>query len=206
MTMKGGHEGRPDGRPDNNNKKYKMNKYDPNIHHRRSIRLKGYDYAQAGLYFITICVQNRENLFGEIVPNERGDHKGSPPQMILNDAGKMIETEWINLKKRYENIELHEFITMPNHFHGILEIVVGAATRAAPTAAPTVGDMMGAFKSISTVEYIRGVKNLNWRPFNGKLWQRDYYEHIIRDERAYENISNYIVNNPAKWAADKFYG
>ena len=192
QTMKGGHEGRPDNNNDNNsknnNKKYKMNKYDPNIHHRRSIRLKGYDYAQAGLYFITICVQNRECMFGEIIDGK----------MILNDAGKMIENEWINLKKRYENIELHEFITMPNHFHGILEIVVGAA--------PTVGDMMGAFKSISTVEYIRGVKNLNWQPFNGKLWQRDYYEHIIRDERAYENISNYIVNNPAKWAADKFYG
>ena len=66
--------------------------------------------------------------------------------------------------------------------------------------------MMGAFKSITTVEYIRGVKNLGWQTFNGKLWQRDYYEHIIRDERAYENISNYIINNPTKWAADTFYG
>lgn len=169
-----------------------MNKYNPNIHHRHSIRLKGYDYAQSGLYFITICLQNRECLFGEIIGGE----------MILNDVGKMIETEWLNLKNRYDNIELHEFITMPDHFHGILEIIQPPT----PTTQTTIGDMIGAFKSISTVKYIDGVKNLGWLPFNRKLWQRDYYEHIIRDEKAYQNISNYIVNNPAKWAKDKFHG
>ena len=179
-----------------------MNQYDPNIHHRRSIRLKGYDYAQEGLYFITMCVQHRVSLFGHIAkPQNNAD-----AQMTLNEAGKMIETEWLNLKNRYPNIELHEFVIMPNHFHGILEIVDRATTRVAPTGVPTVGDMMGAFKSITTVEYIRGVKNGGWQTFNGKLWQRDYYEHIIRDERAYENISNYIINNPTKWAADTFYG
>ncbi len=66
--------------------------------------------------------------------------------------------------------------------------------------------MMGAFKSITTVEYIAGVKKFGWQPFNGKLWQRDYYEHIIRNERAYQTISNYIIDNPARWQADKFYG
>jgi len=187
-----------------------MAKYDPNIHHRRSIRLKGYDYSQAGLYFITICTQNRECLFGHITNGE----------MILNDAGKMVETEWLNLKTRFPNIELHEYVVMPNHFHGILEIV-GAALVAAQSAqsqtekdkgqpqgiAPTktVGDMMDAFKSITTVEYIRGVKNSGWQPFDGKLWQRNYYEHIIRNEKSYETISEYILNNPAKWQDDKFY-
>ena len=73
----------------------------------------------------------------------------------------------------------------------------------APTK--TIGDMMDAFKSITTVEYIRGVKNLGWQPFNGKIWQRNYYEHIIRDEQSYQTISNYIINNPTKWAEDKFY-
>jgi REP element-mobilizing transposase RayT len=195
-------------------------KYNPEIHKRRSIRLKGYDYSQAGLYFITICVQNRRHLFGNI---QNGN-------IILNDAGKMIDTEWKNLKNRFPNIELHEYVIMPNHFHGILEIV-GATTRVAPIfdtvvaqndndvvtqndnvattrVAPTnktVGDMMDAFKSITTVEYIRGVKNLGWQPFDGKLWQRNYYEHIIRNEQSYQNISNYIINNPAKWQEDKFY-
>ncbi|MCL2328973.1 MAG: transposase [Bacteroidetes bacterium] len=90
-----------------------MSKYNPEIHHRRSIRLKGYDYSQAGMYFVTICVQNREHLFGEIVDGE----------MILNDAGKMVEKEWVDLKNRFPNIELHEFVVMPNHFHGIIQIV-----------------------------------------------------------------------------------
>lgn len=190
---------------------------------RRSIRLKGYDYSQAGLYFITICVQNRECLFGNI---DVGTNPCGCPQMILNDAGNMIETEWKNLKNRFFNIELHEYITMPNHFHGILEIVpVRAALVAAqknddsekengqpqgiaPTIATTnktIGNMMDVFKSITTVEYISGVKKLGWQPFDGKLWQRNYYEHIIRNEQSYQNISNYIVNNPAKWREDTLY-
>jgi putative transposase len=223
--------------------------YNPHIHHRRSIRLKGYDYAQAGLYlpdgeagFITICCQDRACLFGEITNG----------QMICNDAGTMVENEWLKLPARFTNIQLHEYIVMPNHFHAILEIV-GATLDVAPVRvslvdtpnepnapnemvvqnndvpndgipietfaqndddsqkgqpqAPTgitVGDMVGAFQSIVTVEYIRGVKTNGWTPFNGKLWQRNYYEHIIRDERSYQTISKYIINNPAKWEDDKF--
>jgi REP element-mobilizing transposase RayT len=211
--------------------------YNPQIHHRRSIRLKGYDYAQAGLYFVTICVQDRACLFGEITDG----------QMRCNDAGTMVENEWLKLPERFTNIHLHEYIVMPNHFHAILEIV-GETLVVAPvmvsrvdtqneTVSPvmvflvdtqnddntqngqpqgiaptvdiqknkTVGDMVGAFQSIVTVEYIRGVKNMGWTPFNGKLWQRNYYEHIIRDEKSYHTISKYIINNPAKWDDDKFY-
>lgn len=199
--------------------------YDPNIHHRQSIRLKGYDYSQEGVYFITICVLDRACLFGEITDGE----------MVLNDSGKMVDIEWLALKKRFPNIELHEYVVMPNHFHGILEIAVGATLVVAqnitvaqknveiqnelgnghshdigrpqghaPTG-KTVGDMLDAFKSITTVEYIHGVKQLGWEPFNGKLWQRDYYEHIIRDDQHYQTISNYIIDNPVKWADDKFY-
>lgn len=251
-------------------------KYNPKIHNRRSIRLKGYDYSQAGLYYITICVQNRECLFGKIVgahPCGRPDYgcpgKGQPqgiaPTMQLNDAGKMVKKEWINIPNRFPQIQLHEFIVMPNHFHAIMEIVgaspvgaslVGAQNRAgaqntahtqmgknisdgenqnnqskieygrssekgrpqgcAPTGsarmgfAPTgdnetVGDVVGAFKSITTNEYIDGVKNHNWPRFNGKLWQRNYWEHIIRNEGSYQRISDYIINNPLNWADDKFY-
>jgi len=192
-----------------------MNRYNPNIHHRKSIRLKGYDYSQAGLYFITICVQNREYLFGKIVN----------AKMELNDAGRMVATEWFKLTSRYDNIKLHEFIVMPNHFHAILEIVGatlvvaqnntvaqnnadmgnGQPQEVAPTNKKTIGNMVGAFQSIATVQYIRGVKNSGWEPFNGKLWQRNYYEHIIRNEKSHQNISEYIINNPAKWANDKSY-
>ncbi|HBH82298.1 MAG TPA: hypothetical protein DDY34_00605, partial [Bacteroidales bacterium] len=93
-----------------------MNNYNPNIHHRKSIRLKGYDYSRAGLYFITICVKDRECLFGEIVDGK----------MILNDAGKLVENEWLNIIVRFPNVQLHQHIVMPNHFHTIMEITVGA--------------------------------------------------------------------------------
>jgi REP element-mobilizing transposase RayT len=241
--------------------------YNPNLHHRRSIRLKGYDYAREGLYFITICCQNRACLFGDVVV---GTNPGGLREMKLNDAGKMIVTEWLALSERFTNVELHEFVTMPNHFHGILEIVGEsgnngatenkgattdngatainrATTRVAPTGdngdvtvgAPlvgahnaahhsdhninndvtkndmsdhdspptnkTIGDMMDAFKSITTVKYINGVKTLGWPRFDGKIWQRNYHEHIIRNEKSYLKISQYIVDNPAKWDDDKFY-
>jgi len=190
---------------------------------RRSIRLKGYDYSQSGLYFITICIQNGTCLFGKI----------NAGQLTLNDAGQMVETEWVKLPERFTNLQLHEYIIMPNHFHAIIEIVgaplVGAQKiRAAPKThgtpnnhiAPnkekgqpqgvvptgkTLGEMIGAFKSITTVAYIRGVKTRNWQSFERKLWQRNYWEHIIRTEKSYQTISAYIINNPLKWEDDKFY-
>jgi REP element-mobilizing transposase RayT len=193
-----------------------MSKYNPHIHHRRSIRLKGYDYSQAGLYFITICVQNRACLFGEIINGE----------MILNDAGVMVEKWYFELENKYPDINCHEMVVMPNHFHCIVENV-GADLRVCPDKndgnATNDGDVINDgdvegehigsplhrvvqwFKTMSTNEYIRGVKNLGWQPFNGKLWQRNYYEHIIRNEQSYKNISAYIINNPAKWNDDKFY-
>ena len=191
-----------------------MNRYNPNIHNRKSIRLKGYDYSQAGLYFITICIKNRECLFGNITNGE----------MNLNDAGQMVENEWMKLPQRFQNIKLHEYIVMPNHFHAILEIVGvilvvaqnktvaqnntvssknGQPQGIAPTTNKTVGDMVGAFESITTVEYIRGVKNKNWQPFDGKLWQRNYWDHIIRNENEYNRIAQYIINNPIKLKNDK---
>ena len=213
-------------------------KYNPEIHKRKSIRLKGYDYSQAGLYFITICCQNRDCLFGKI---ENGE-------MILNDAGKMIEKWYYELMNKFTDIKCDEMIVMPNHFHCIVENVgtnVGADLRVCPDinvgnvcpdinvgnvcpdinddnilgvpnsifAEPLLGEHVGSplhsvvqwFKTMTTNEYIRGVKNLGWKPFNGKIWQRNYYEHIIRNEQSYQTISNYIIKNPAKWLEDKFY-
>ena len=91
-------------------KQNSKSRYNPHIHNRQSRRLKGYDYSQPGSYFITFCTQNRECLFGEIING----------QMHLNDIGKMIETEWLNLKTRFTNIELHAYVIMPDHFHGII--------------------------------------------------------------------------------------
>jgi len=345
--------------------------YDPNRHHRRSIRLKGYDYSQAGAYFITICTQDRACLFGKVVNGE----------MRLNDAGRMVLAEWNMLPERFPHVVLDAFVVMPNHVHGIVVITNpatddtattaptivgtglvpvpnagtmgavpnagamgaapndgmmgaapdagtmgaapdagmmgavpddgtmgavpnagtmgavpdagtmgaapdagtmgaapnagtmgaapdagtmgavpnagtmgavpdagtmgavpnagtmgaapddGATTRVAPTAAtivgtglvpvpddgattrvaptvgdivaPTVGDIVGAFKSRVTVEYIRGVKTSGWPPFRGRLWQRNYYEHIIRNERALNAIRQYIIENPRRWQMDR---
>ena len=167
-----------------------MTKYDPDIHNRRSIRLKGYDYSKAGLYFVTICTQNHLCLFGNI---DNG-------KMVLNDAGIMVGCQWQLLTSRFDKIKLHNFVVMPNHFHGIIEFVgvplVGTQN--------TVGDVLGVLKSLSTNEYIRGV-NKNWKPFDKKLWQRNYFEHIIRSEKSYYQITEYIKTNPMKWQEDKYF-
>lgn len=185
--------------------------YNPEIHKRKSIRLKGYNYSQAGLYFITICCQNRECFFGEIKNGE----------MIWNDAGKMIEKWYFELENKFSDIKCDEMIVMPNHFHCIVENV-GADLRVCPNGIndipilgdnPILGEHIGSplhtvvqwFKTMTTNEYIRGVKNLGWKPFDGKIWQRNYYEHIIRNEQSYSIISNYIINNPTQWQTDKFY-
>jgi len=188
--------------------------YNPNIHNRHSIRLKGYDYSKAGLYFITICVKDRDCLFGKIINGK----------INLNDAGIMIENEWLKIPDRFPNVQLHQHVIMPNHFHAIMEISVGATLVVAQEtpvaqetdtdvkkgttikrATVTVGNIIGAFQSIVTVEYIRGVEKHNWRQFKGKLWQRNYYEHIIRNEHSYQHIADYIINNPRNWKQDDFF-
>jgi len=184
-------------------------KFDPQKHHRRSIRLKEYDYSQAGAYYVTINVQNRECLLGEIVNYE----------MVLNEAGKMIDEQWNALPQRFPNIDLDVYQVMPNHSHGIIVIVepVGATlvvarnmdmkniheNRAGIKPAPALGDIVGAFKSITTHEYIKGVDNKNWPQFYKRLWQRNYYEHVIRDEADLNRIQDYIQSNPANWDEDE---
>jgi putative transposase len=178
--------------------------YDPNKHHRRSIRLQGYDYSQAGAYFVTMCTQNRELLF------------------VADEVVDMIQRWWNKLPEKFPGVETDAFVIMPNHSHGII-VTVGvnprvdpgqtreygqthgsAPTNPAPTNdAPTLGTIIQWFKTMTTNEYIRGVKELNWPPFPGKLWQRNYYEHIIRNDRELNAIRQYIIDNPAKWAQDR---
>jgi putative transposase len=186
-----------------------MSKYNPYIHHRRSIRLREYDYSQQGGYFITICAKSKECIFGQIVNGE----------MRFNEAGYMVKKTWNNLSSRYSSIEIDEFIVMPNHMHAIIMIVgaplVGAhsfeyaetmaGTRpwAGTRPAPTLGEVVGEFKSITTRLYIEGVRQKNWTQFNGKLWQRNYYEHIVRNEEDLDQIRRYIIMNPMQWHTDE---
>ena len=173
-------------------------KFDPQKHHRRSIRLKEYDYSSNGAYYLTIVTQNREHLFGNIAK-----------EMLLNDAGEMLVKWWNELPNKFPHVELGAKVVMPNHFHGII-FIVGANLRARPDEgsprqrpnAP-LSQMIQWFKTMTTNEYIRGVKQLNWKPFNGKLWQRNYYEHIIRNEKELQQKTDYILDNPSRWDDDK---
>ncbi len=169
-------------------------KYDPQKHHRHSIRLKGYDYSQAGAYFVTIVAWQREMLFGEIVDGK----------MIPNELGQIVCDEWEQTAVIRPNVELGDYIVMPNHFHGILifvDDIVGATRRVAPTKTTlqsgSLGAVMAQFKSIVT-KRINGLRNVSGIP----VWQRNYYEHIIRDDREMDRIHRYIESNPPMWAED----
>ena len=208
--------------------------YNPNIHHRRSIRLKGYDYSQAGLYFITICCQDRAHLFGEVVNRE----------MVLNEYGIIAHNEWMKTPEIRNNVELGEFVIMPNHIHGIIRILGRGELHSPDKTMPdktmrddltanditrndiTANDIMpdnellndnrgecnsplrGTSNTIGAI--VRGYKSsvtkqLNLLNIGCVVWQRNYYENIIRNEQSYQTISEYIINNPAKWANDNFY-
>ena len=181
--------------------------YNPEIHRRHSLRLKGYDYTHVGAYFVTIVTQGRSCLFGEIVGKE----------MQLNEAGDMACGIWKALPQRFPSIEIDLFVVMPNHLHGIIVInqpkraitrVVPTETRDGETAAPikdqfALGEIIGAYKSLTTVEYVRGVKTMKWLAFDRRLWQRNYYEHIVRHDESFRDLQQYILDNPAQWAFDK---
>jgi REP element-mobilizing transposase RayT len=164
---------------------------------RRSLRLRGYDYAQAGAYFVTMCTQGHHCLFGEA----RGD------SIRLNEAGQMLADLWMEIPSRFRDVALDSFIVMPNHVHGIVMLPDRRdGTRAGPVAGdavPALGSIMGAFKSATTLEYIRGVRTRGWPPFRRHLWQRNYYEHVIRNQTSLDSIRRYVAENPARWAFDK---
>jgi len=162
--------------------------YDPFKHHRRSIRLKGYDYSQAGSYFVTICVQNRECLFGEVVDGE----------MRLNQFGEIMFKWWNELPNYYPPVELDEFVVMPNHIHGIIVITDDQwAGEPRPYDKRTLGQLVGYYKFEGTKE-INQIRGTSY----AKVLQRDYYEHIIRNEREWNAIARYIRDNPAHWNSD----
>ena len=200
-----------------------MSAFDPSMHHRRSIRRRDYDYSSVGAYFVTLCVQDRVCLLGCV----------NSAEPAVSAAGVMVKKWWIKLPEKFPGLELDEYMIMPNHIHGILvlasrepiagaaksaSVIVGAAESASVIAggrphgaAPTVsgreslGSILRWFKTMSTNEYIRNVKVSGWKPFHGRLWQRDFFDRVIRDEDEMERIREYILMNPARWAEDKYY-
>ena len=182
-------------------------KYNPEIHHRRSIRLKGYDYTQPGAYFVTVCTYQRAEIFGDIVNGE----------MKLSALGKIVREEWYRSAEIRKEIQLFddEFVVMPNHGHGIVWIVdptVGAddvrpnierAHAMRPNvfrrrAPRSLGSFMAGFKASVTS---RAGRELNMTG----IWQRNYFEHIIRSDAEFGNIWNYIDTNPLRWQEDQLH-
>jgi REP element-mobilizing transposase RayT len=205
--------------------------YDPQRHHRRSIRLKGYDYTALGAYFVTICTQDRVHMFGEVVDGD----------MRLNPYGRVVDTYWSRVPRHFPHVTLDAWVVMPNHVHGIIVINdapsrvdercrgrgeaipeprsatvhdsespssvisvghTGIASPLRPHGAPSgsLGAIVGNFKSITT----RRINRMKHTP-GGRVWQRNYWERIIRDEGAYQRIQRYIENNPALWEEDQLH-
>jgi putative transposase len=211
-------------------------KYDPAKHHRRSIRLKGYDYATPGAYFVTICVQNRECVLGEIVDG----------QMVLNDVGRITDQFWPAVANRFDNMVIHAWVTMPNHVHVIVVIgrgmvsmpngdgmggetggetpplhgwyrrgAVAAPTVAAPNGVETGGEMGGETPPLQTPvlgKIMAYFKYQTTRSVNQmcetqgvRFWQRNYWEHVIRNEADLNRIRQYVETNPVRWADDQLH-
>jgi REP element-mobilizing transposase RayT len=194
----------------------KKNAYDPKKHHRKSRRLKEYDYSKSGLYFITLLCEKRIHRFGQIKNGK----------MQLNECGQIAFDEWVKLPERFSKFKMNVFQIMPDHFHSIIELV-GKKEPASLTAAPietclgrwyendssastklaaknqnkNIADIISAYKSLVFNACLNIYKAKNKKM--GRLWHRNYYERIIRNKLAYTRISNYIINNPSKWTEKK---
>jgi REP element-mobilizing transposase RayT len=177
--------------------------YNPKIHNRQSIRLKECNYL-TGLYFVTICVQNREHLLGEVVNGK----------MELSISGRIVKNTWENLPKHFKDVKLYDYIIMPDHIHGIIcigepfgkiisngfededneEIEENLRTPPKGTSSGSLNSIIQNFKSVST----RLINQKN-KTSGVKFWQRNYHERIIKNEDAFDKIRNYIIQNPSKW-------
>jgi len=199
-----------------------MNKLIKSTHHRKSLRLPDFDYSQDGVYFVTIVTQNRACLFGSVVEGE----------MVINEAGRMIDQVCQEIPINISSVGLEYYVIMPNHFHAIIILNndarfvgvdlpqppegssvypsegcnTGQPQRIAPTQdTVSLPNVVQRFKSLTTRRYISGVQQRDWPRFNGRLWQRNYYEHVIRNERDYQAIVDYIAMNPLNWEKDEEY-
>jgi putative transposase len=162
---------------------------------RQSLRLRGYDYTQCGAYFVTFCAWERRSLFGEILDG----------QLRLNALGSVVEEAWFVLPTHFPSVELDASVVMPNHMHGV--VIIGVAAQHAAPSRPSpakfavtpgsLGANVRSFKSAVT----RRANELRM-PFGAQLWQRNYYEHVIRNDESLDRIRQYITTNPARWELD----
>ena len=155
---------------------------------RQTIRMRNFNYKSTVNYFVTLCTNERLCLFGKIINGV----------LHLNDAGHMVHKTIANINNHHFEVIVKDFIVMPNHIHAIIFInyEVGPGV--------LLGNVVKNFKTYTTCKYINGIDNMGWRQFNNRLWQRGYYESVIRDQRYIINIKRYIKNNPANWNNDKF--
>jgi REP element-mobilizing transposase RayT len=167
-----------------------VNRYNPQLHHRRSIRLKGFDYSQAGAYFITVCTQDRVCCLADIRDG----------QAVLSAAGLIVAETWRSLPSRFAGIGTDAFIVMPNHVHGIVIVDGTSFNNGAPQGAmnrsPTLGECVRTFKAAST-------RLIRQRGLDGFGWQRNYHERVIRDDEELTRVREYIQANPVQWADDE---
>ena len=152
---------------------------------RKPSRLKEYDYSQSGYYYVTICTQNHEYIFGEVENNG----------MVLSQCGHIAKESWLDLPSHHKNIQLDEFVIMPNHLHGII-IINNPVGNWPACSANNLSIIIGLYKSTVT-------KQINRIINNGFSWQKSFYDHIIRTGESLNNIREYIANNPLNWNTDE---
>lgn len=155
---------------------------------RKVIRLQHFDYSQDNLYFITICVNHKLCLFGNVIEGE----------MKLSSAGKMVQRWYLELENKFSSVKCLEYVIMPNHIHFVIQLIDNKEGF-------SIFGIVQWFKTMTTNEYIQNVKLNGWHHFSSKLWQRSYYEHIIRNEKSYYQIVEYMQNNPATWLSDTLF-
>jgi putative transposase len=172
--------------------------YDPNRHHRHSIRLAGYDYTQPGTYFITICTHERKPVLCEI-------HSGT---VSLTKLGQVVARYWLAIPRHFENVTLDTWVLMPDHLHGIITIRNSGSRTPSEHALPMPSHRPNGTRSSSLNAIVQNFKSISTRKvnqllttFGARLWQRDYYERILRSERELDSIRHYIDQNPAKWGS-----
>jgi putative transposase len=171
-------------------------RYDPDKHHRRSTRLRHWDYAQPGFYFLTFCAQDRQCLFGQII-----DCK-----MQLNQFGQIVAEEWHRSQMIRQELKLDAWVIMPNHFHALVQIIHGPIPPPLP-ASPhfsmrpkSISSLVAGFKSITTTK----INQLRRSPGH-KVWQRNYYDSIVYTDRGLAKVRRYIANNPYQWHLDQLH-
>ena len=157
---------------------------------RKTPRLPYRDYSGPGRYFVTICVERKICVLGRVVHRRER----------LNGAGSLVRREWEDLAKRFPHVTVEEFVIMPNHLHGLLWFREEPAGKRA-----SLGQVVGAFKSLTTRAYNKGVQNAGWRPLDGRLWQRGYFERVMRDDEDHMHAVWYMARNPTHWLTDPLH-